>query len=307
MKNNFTYLTLALLAVAFGGLQLYRVYSDHNPVSYVQISINPDVQLALNENEMVVDVIPLNEDADVLISDLDIIGLPVEEATEKIADNAILTGAIDEYSNENNIVVTTTSKDDESRLTLEKRVMDNLNNHLEAKKIYAIIVAKNLTTDLKAEAVEFGISNGKMLLVEEAIALNPTLLKDELVKMSIKEIQELIKVEVKARHDALKLNKEELEEKWQIKKEELKAKLATAIEVKKTAIQSSIANWNSLTEAEQDLKIKDALIAKRAEIKDTITNIKEEVKTALSDTKTTIDNSNVAEHIREVIKDRLNR
>jgi hypothetical protein len=163
-------------------------YFGNKPLSYITIDINPSVELVVNSDNEVEDVIALNEDGDIITSDLDLIGLSIEEASQKVVQAAIDTGYIDELSEENTIVITSSSDNEDRRTKLEESVINKLNTHLEDKKVYAL-VTHGLTDELKDEADKYDISYGKMLLVNKAITLNSTLNKDTLVTLSIKEIQ----------------------------------------------------------------------------------------------------------------------
>lgn len=50
----------------------------------MSISINPDVELVVNSDYIVEEVLPINEEADVITSDLELIGESIYTATEKL-------------------------------------------------------------------------------------------------------------------------------------------------------------------------------------------------------------------------------
>ena len=222
MKQNYGWAYIVIILIV--GVICYIGYNKWNnrALSFVSININPEIELALNNQDEVVDVISINEDADIVTSDLDLIGLTIEEASDKIIDATMETGYLDEYSEENIVVVTTINDDDEKRVKLEEKIITRMNAHFETRKIYPILVAKGLDNDLKAEATKYGISNGKMLLIERAVSLNEELSKDELAKLSVRDIQKEIQIYVKERRAALKESLEDAREEWQQKKEELK-------------------------------------------------------------------------------------
>lgn len=304
-KDRYLYIAIVVLGVVLLGLEGYK-YWLNIPVSYVKLSVNPEVELALNANDEVVEVIALNKDADVLISDLDVIGMPVEKATEVIIDNTIETGYIDEYSEANAVVITTANDNEETRVALERKVLTNLNNHLEAKKVYAIIVAKNLDEDLKAEAIKYDISNGKMLLVEEAIALDPTLNKEELVKMSVKEIQLIIKEQVQIRHEALKASNSELKKTWQAEKETLKTTYKAKIEQIKADYKATINNYDSMTALEKKNAVEALIVAKKAAIKTSMEEFKTEIKSTLDAADYPVAKARIIENIKTMMQNRKN-
>jgi hypothetical protein len=276
MKKNL-FLVLLLLVV-FAGLTYFNM-NKNTIVSYVKVSINPEVQLGLNADGEVVEVLPLNEDADLLVEGLELEGLPVEEAMEQLIDETIDTGFIDEYTEDNAILVEVVNDDEEERETLEEDVMANLKARLEEKRVYAVLAAVKLGEQLAVEAEEYGISRGKMMLVEQALVLNPELVKDELVLKSVKEIQEYIREAVRTRREALNLERETLRQEKEALKEEHKAEIEALKEQAKTRIE----NFNNLDEEGKEEAIKEQLNKVKDEARARFEQIKEKAKAYLDE------------------------
>ncbi|QWB95739.1 hypothetical protein KHQ89_07350 [Mycoplasmatota bacterium] len=89
----FTVFTLVVVMVACSG-------SISASETYVTVDINPSVELVINQREKVIYVNALNEDAEVLLMDLDLIGLDVDEAMDLIIEKSIALGYIDVDSEE---------------------------------------------------------------------------------------------------------------------------------------------------------------------------------------------------------------
>jgi hypothetical protein len=299
---------IILVAVVLFAALSYVVYNfNQKPLSFLSISINPDIELAVNEDNIVKEVIPINEDADIITSDLELVGKTVEEASDSIVDAAIETGYIDEYSEENTVIVTTTNEDETIRKALEDKVMARLNKHFEERKIYPVLVANGLDDELKAEAASLDIINGKMLLVDRAVAVNPDLNKTELAKMSVKEIQQKIKDYVTARHDALKQSREELKTKWQQEKATLKTEYNNKVDaLKDNLLKNAGINTDNMTPAQKNAAVKELLQNKKDQIKNKINEVKDELKNEVQqDVIPTVKNR--IENIRERIKQGLKK
>ena len=293
------YLGLVIvLLVVFGGL-LYFKWSER-AVSYIKVSINPELELGLNSDNEVVEVVNLNEDADIFTSDLDIIGLEVEEALELIVDENIETGYIDEYSEENGVIVTVVNDNEEDRLDLEEKVMTKIQNHLELKKVSAVLAAVKLSDDLKADATKYEVSNGKMLLVTQAVTLNPELKKEELVTLSIKTIHSYIKKEVTERKEELKITKEELK----VKKEELKEKAKEKIDAVKEQVKTKIKNYSSMTTEQKQAAVETGLAAVKEQVSTNLATVKTRIETYVESGQYNSVKENVVENIREIIRKR---
>jgi hypothetical protein len=275
-KKNVLIVTTVVVVAA---VICYLIFNfNGKSLSYVGISINPDVQLAVNEDNIVEDVIPINEDADIITSDLELVGMNVEAASEEIIDAAIETGYIDEYSDENVIVVTAANEDEEIRQDLEERVIAALNDNFEERKIFPVIIT-GVSDEMKAEASTYGISNGKMLLVSRAAALDTTLSKEQLATLSVKEIQQEIKENVIERREALATSKEELKNKFQQEKEALKVTNRERVQtLERTILEGSGIDTSRMTEQEKKDAVSTALKSKKVEIHVRVTEIKDEIR-----------------------------
>lgn len=302
-----------VFVVGLVGIVAFGIYRNavKNNLQFVTISINPDVELAVNSDNEVVEVIPVNEDADVLTSDLELVGLDIEEASAQIIDEALEMGYIDEYSDENAVMVGTYGDNEEKRSALETRVIDKMNSHFETRKVYAVLVAKGLSDELKQEADAYEISYGKMLLVEKALALNPELNKEELVDMKVREIQSEIKSYVTDRRAALKTTIAEAKETWQQEKTKLKDEYRAKVEEFKAGLlEEQKEEYRNLTAEQKKEVMNNLLEARKQALKQSIDEIRAEIK---ADVKETTDNYNypVTENnldaIKEKIKNRRNK
>ena len=101
---------LAVICTAVFGYHLYYM-----PASYVYMDINPSVRLDLNCFERVIDVVPLNEDAEVLLSNLTIHKGSAEECM-----NTIVSACQEQnYLNEHNTDIEVSVRTDSVKLETE--------------------------------------------------------------------------------------------------------------------------------------------------------------------------------------------
>ena len=260
-------------------------------LSYITIDINPSIELAVDEKDIVVEAITLNEDADVIYSDLDLTGKSVDEATEIIVDTAIETGYIAETSDTNSVNVTSYSENETKRDRLNKKIIDKLNAHFETRKIYALVVQNGLDDELKTKADLYNISYGKMLLVNRAITLNSSLKESDLALLSVKEIQEKIKVQAIARREEIKKTYQEAKKEFKDIKEQKIIEAREKLKNDKEELLKSAGDPSKLTTEQKQI-----LIDQRKE------QIKEEIKNVrkyLEESKTTIN-----EQVKQEIKDK---
>lgn len=262
-------LLVILLILLLGFLAYAFLYSPN--YNYVTIDINPSVELVLNSKDEVVDVIALNEDANILLVDLDLKGLTLEEATTILLDYSMEIGYIDELGDENTILITSYCDDEEERVRLENLVVSKFESYFEKKDIYPLLVVDGLSDELKEEAELLEISNGKMLLIERALLLDTTLTKTDLVDLTIKEIQEKIADSSRRVYEAIGTSKTEINN-------ELREQKANMIEEKQTLqnqfkeqlYEESGLHYEGITSGEKNAIIETLVDDLKMEIKNKV-------------------------------------
>jgi len=101
---------LAVICTAAFGYHLY-----YTPASYVYMDINPSVRLDLNCFERVIDVVPLNEDAEVLLSNV-----TVRKGSGEECMNTIVSACQEQnYLNEHNTDIEVSVRTDSAKLETE--------------------------------------------------------------------------------------------------------------------------------------------------------------------------------------------
>lgn len=211
---------MVLIFLAFGSSFFYYSFFQNNITRYLIIDINPSLEMGLSEDNEVLSVTPLNSDADILLSDIDLIGLNVEQASQKIVDESIETGFIDEYNEDNMITIYSTDEDEDLRDQLQTTVVEKVRTSLEEKDVHALVVSGGLTDEMKAEADTYGISYGRFLLVSRLASIATQYTKEDIVSMSVKEIQSNIKTLVNQRRNAISENEEALKAELMVQKQE---------------------------------------------------------------------------------------
>jgi hypothetical protein len=295
MKRNLLLLTILMIfsVVAFG---IYY-YLGQQAVKFVTIDINPSVELAVDNNDEVVEVIPLNEDADIMLVNLELEGLTLDEATTEIIDEATEIGYIDEYSEDNTVLVSVVAEEDDERIELEEKVLNVVNSHIEKRGIGMLVFTQEVTDEMKEEAESYGITNGKMLMIDRAVLLNEELDKEELVEMSIKDIQGEIKEVMEER---VKQIKQETENMVQHLMDQKNAMLEQKENRVKTMVEELKRNANENGEANNDNvvdnEVNEGLTTEEREemleeIKDVAKENAEKIKNDLKDELPKVNNS----------------
>lgn len=193
-----------VVLVLIGVYAAYRAFEKEEQY-YATLDINPQIEFILNDKYEVNKIVALNEDASIVIEGLELIGLPLEEATRLVIVEALRMGYIDEFGTENYITVTAYNNDEEVNKTVEDKIIDKIKNILDKDNISYNVVAVKVNDELKKIADQKKISYGKLLLVERAYSINKSLDKEKLMKSSIREIQKRISESIK-----IKLTEKEL-------------------------------------------------------------------------------------------------
>jgi hypothetical protein len=257
---------LIIVIVGVGGFFAYNYFFKDN-LNYIMIDINPSVQLGVNEDDKVVEVVALNEDADILLSDMNLEDMELEEAVDSIVDEAVEIGYIDEFSNENQVVVSSCLEKKQKRLEYENKISERIRKRLENRNVYAEVLSNGVTDEIKAEADEVGVSYGKMLLIERAVTLNPELDKNELLNSSIKDIQTEITSKVKERRKLISDDAKELEEILdQMKEEKIENRNNKLNQIKEEVIEKYEDNLDEVDSNERETIINNLIEQRKKDI-----------------------------------------
>lgn len=251
-------LTLCIFASCNTPSESPKTESD---VKYMTLRINPEVGFFLNENEEVTDVVALNDDADVLLVDLELVGLKASEVAEVIVNECIEAGYIDVEATDTTVNVSIEGKVVEEVSELTEQVKEKVNEFFASKGIFGNAVNDDLDT-YQELANDNEISKGKAKLIMLAIKLNPELTVEELKVMETEEIIELCHKDVKENNFGHTLN-EEFKEKFNALKEEHSKKFDLEDEIKKLEEEMK---KHELTDEEKQ-KIEEELKAKEEEFK----------------------------------------
>ena len=176
-----------LFALVFG-----LIYQESKVDSLIIIDVNPSIEMSLNKNEKVVDVEAVNEDAEAILSNLDLKKTDLNEAINEIVSAISEGGYLD---GENNGILITVINDDTSKAdNLRKTVVEDIDNALTLNKTFAQVVNQTVvvTDEVRKFANDNYISYGKAVFIMKLAEKDSTLNTADLVKMGIAEISVLV-------------------------------------------------------------------------------------------------------------------
>ena len=145
-----------------------------NPTYFVSVSINPEIGLIANENGKVLDVITLNGDADVLVSDMDLEGKGIDEAVAEIVDDSVEAGYIDANTEGKEVLVSVDGEDERKTISLFEKIESKVNNYFKNKGIFGK-VSEATITDYLEDAALVSQSVGRVKMILLALELHPDL------------------------------------------------------------------------------------------------------------------------------------
>ena len=159
---------------------------------YVQLEVNPRIEILTNKKNIVTSVLPLNQEAYELLIEENLVGLSIEEATANFLTLCAKCGYLDVNSEDNAVRTTIVSGLTQA---LEVKVYSTINNFFLKNEIMGVIVENDSDLAQIKEAKELGISSAnKLAIIKSMIEKYPDKSIEELKKIDesklIKEIED---------------------------------------------------------------------------------------------------------------------
>lgn len=178
----------AVFILAFLYMEVF--YERHNFI-YLDVDINPSIELALDRRDMVVDVKPLNDDGKIVLNGLNVKEINVSEALTRIIDMSEDHGFIEQ--NKENLVLVSVSSDQSSDYIkvdkiinlLEETLIDINSPHINHQII-------KVTSDQRKKAVENNMSMGRYHIYLEAKSIGLDMNAEDVKNRSISDIVNMI-------------------------------------------------------------------------------------------------------------------
>lgn len=166
LVGSFALVATLVFAITFGAM----IHAPTNPVvddiagnaiAYFNIEINPQFEIAVDEDGIVLEIKALNEDAETFDT-TDLIGLEVEDAVEQLITMAIAFGYIDiENVDEGFVTITSVVIDDENEEDVEN--VESIGYRIRAKieasgeidpRVTVVYVKATIAEKMEAEGKE---------------------------------------------------------------------------------------------------------------------------------------------------------
>ena len=197
MEKKATIISLIAVTIIVSCTAAYIIFSgmiarDYN---YVQIEVNPRVEFLCDEKFNVVSAYPLNDDAKIVISDMNFVGMDIDDATTSFLNECAQCGFIDVNGMENATNITVI---DGITQALDVHVTQRVYDYYRANEIMCAVTETYEDRTMFDEKKENKIDcANKYKLIKTINELDPNLTIEDLREM--KEV-DLVKV-VKDRHE----------------------------------------------------------------------------------------------------------
>ncbi len=147
-------------------------YQNHRVESVIGIDVNPSIELSVNRKEKVLKAEPLNEDAEVILDDMDLKDVDLDIAVNALIGSMVRNGYLTDLDNA--ILVTVANDNKEKASVLRQDVVIDIEESLEAHQVQAVVYDQQASEDdsVRKLASEYGISYGKAYFLQELIAEN---------------------------------------------------------------------------------------------------------------------------------------
>ncbi len=189
-KPQFTkrLIAAACIAAVFCALPIGTYAYYKTPTSYVSIDINPSIELGINSFGKVVSVKAYNLDGETVIAGLSLLNSNVESAVKHIVKSAAQNGFIKDDGS-SFISVTAETNSDKKAEELKQDAQAGAIDAIDSEDDTATIQADNMALDRRDEALDLGITPGKLNLIQKLQDFDPEIKTEDYKDSSVSDIQ----------------------------------------------------------------------------------------------------------------------
>ncbi len=175
---------ILLAAIGFGS---YFGYVN-SEISTIYLDINPSLYIVTDRLDRVKSVGTYNREAALLLEGLSIKGKPLNDALEMILDESYLSGYLTAY--DQNEMLIGVEGNEKKKNDVKKEKIKGFLTSLNLKKPYRVnFDIRETKAENKKDALVFGISPSKYILIKQIIEADRSYTVSELKNKSIKELK----------------------------------------------------------------------------------------------------------------------
>lgn len=196
--NKYTGIAASIALVLFGSWQVYAYYT---PYGYVNIDINPSIELGFNKYERIISTKGINGDGyKVLSKTPNIKHSRIEDATRSIVETASEDNYI-KNNQDNNILFSIYMPNRERVQVINTKINSSVLQYLKSSGKKAELINEIVSKEDLDKAGLQNISVGKLKLYEKAKAVDPNVTIDDIKNKSVKDIIKMIRTAKKVNRE----------------------------------------------------------------------------------------------------------
>ncbi len=193
------------------------VYGYTVPYTYIDLDINPSVEITANIFDRIIGVEALNDDGRKLMGNDTLRSYTLENGISEIISRACEQGYLKVYSDSidmdtnvdmlsnsddpmggeaelrNTVLLTVSSAKASKCDSVQNDICKAASDRLKSKNIDSEVIVGSATIDQRDDAKKQGVSPGKLKLIQSVIEAEPDLKMDELKNSSVKELLNIAK------------------------------------------------------------------------------------------------------------------
>ncbi|MGN1207124.1 MAG: hypothetical protein ACI4SP_02385, partial [Eubacteriales bacterium] len=186
-------LALCLACVCLASCQVTT--PDAETLSYISMRINPEIELVVDQEGIVVSANAVNEDGETVLCELDLVGMTVEDAGEAFTAAATELGFVD-VDGETTVYISADGEDETFTQELEEKLEKKIHDFFDKKGIVGKVSPEDLE-EYQAMAEEWGVSPREAKLVARILELYPDMTAEDVLALTFEERIALIRDEHK--------------------------------------------------------------------------------------------------------------
>lgn len=173
-----------ILALSFAGCNLINPdnteQASADTLNYVSMRINPHIEMVVDKDNTVVSVNAVNEDGEVVLLELNLVGMGLEEASEMFVDKAIELGYLNLTDVDATVYINVEGELEELVASQKQKIEDKLGKVFSDKGKFGKVCQEN-------------VEQAQLQIIERVKEMYPEMTEDDILKLSVQELIDLIK------------------------------------------------------------------------------------------------------------------
>ncbi len=152
-----------------GGIVISKFVGVSETTAIIAFDVNPSLELEINKKEEVEKVRALNEEAEIVLGDMDLIDVDLDVAVNAIIGSMLQNGYL--TAEQNSILISVDAGDNRMETSLKENVSNKVTQLLNGSNIEASVITQSFEKEtVKDKAEKDNISAAKATLIDKIIA-----------------------------------------------------------------------------------------------------------------------------------------